>query len=427
MRSGRNARRARRAAITLTVCAVATVACTGSDDGPVATLPTTTTEPAQPREDDGVLHIGALVPANDPTVGAAGADLVSAFERAVEVINVVGGVLGSEVRWSTADEGSTAGSAALATQELIEGGVDAIVGPTSSNTAIGALDAAVSAGIVTCSATATAISLDDFTDDNDDGLFFRSVAPDSLQAAAIATEAKRNGAGSVIIVHVDDAYGEPYAAAVDDEFADSPSIQVETIAVPFGDDDLDDELDEIAAVGADTGIVLGSGPDIARLLEAISSRTDIDVRQIIVNDAARAPSSRPVIAALNPEFRGRITGLSPQILLPESVDSDDDSPFASQIGDCVNLIALAAEQGESDAPAIIASQMASVSSGGEPCRSFAGCMALLAADDDRQINYDGPGRITELARDGDPLRAFFDRFVFSADGSSVSERRVAIP
>ncbi len=111
--------------------------------------------------------------------------------------------------------------------------------------------------------------------------------------------------------------------------------------------------------------------------------------------------------------------------MPETANADGDTPFASQITDCVNLIALAAAQGKSDAPLTIASQMASVSSGGAPCRSFAECIELLA-DEDNQINYDGPTRITELTRDGDPLRAFFDRFVFQTDGSSDYAGSVAV-
>jgi branched-chain amino acid transport system substrate-binding protein len=393
-------------------------ACTGGDDDPVAIVASTTTEPSLPRVDDGVLRIGALIPVNDPTVGA---NLTSSFEQAVEAVNAAGGVLGRDVQFLVEDEGTSATSAAQATELLIEGGVDAIVGPTSSNTAIGALDAAVAAGIVMCSATATAISLDEFPDD---GLFFRSVATDSLQAAGIAREAEIRGASSVVVIHIDDAYGQPYAAAVVDALGAQPSIRVTSVAVPFGDDDLQDDLDQVAAVGADTGIVLGGGDDIARLLEAISTRDDIDLSQVIVNDAARAPANRPVIAGLEAGFRNRIVGLSPQILLPESVGSDDDTPFASQVTDCVNLIALAVEQGESDAPVIIASQMTSVSSGGEECRTFAECTAQLDAEE--EIDYDGPTRITELARDGDPSRAFFDRFGFRADGSSEYESSLAV-
>lgn len=420
MERGPQARRAQRTVAALAVVAFLVAACTSGDRDPVATAPTTTIEPARPRVDDGQLQLGALIPMNDPTIGS---NLTSSIEQAVEDVNAAGGILGRDVQVLFEDEGATATSAARATESLIDRGVDAIVGPTSSNTAIGALDAAVAAGVVTCSATATAIALDDYPDD---GLFFRSIATDSLQAEAIAREATSRGAGRVVIVHVDDAYGRPYAHAVDTALSAQPSIQVASVAVPFGDDDLSGDLDEVAAANADTGIVLGNGDDIALFLEAISARDDIDLTRIIVNDAARAPSSRPVIAGLDPVFRNRITGIAPQIVPPESTQSNEATPFASQVTDCVNLIALAAAQGASDSPAIIASQMTSVSSGGQECRTFAECIAFLEDDDSTQIDYDGATRITELARDGDPSRAFFDKFVFRTDGSSVYQDSVAV-
>ncbi len=420
MRRESHVRHVRRIAAALVCAAAIVAACTGDGEEPIATVPSTTTEPPQPRVDDRVLRIGALLPANNPAIADS---IRTAFEDAVSEVNAAGGVLGNDVSMLVEDEGASATTATEATEALVERGADAIVGPGSSNTAIASLDAAVAAGVVMCSATAAAISLDEFPDSD---LFFRTIATDSLQAVAIALQAENRGADRVVIIHVDDAYGQPYAAAVADELAASPSIQVATVAVPFADDDLQDDLDEIAASRADTGIVLGNGPDIAGLLEAISARDDIDFDQVIVNDAARALGTQAVISDLNPQFRSRIVGLSPQIVLPDTADSDIDSPFASQVTDCVTLIALAAAQGDSDAPETIASQMASVSSGGEECLTFAACSELLDAEEQIQIDYDPPARITELDREGDPSRAFFDRFIFLADGSTDNQTRLAV-
>lgn len=405
----------RLSAIALAAAAVL-AACTGSASDSAASIATTTTAPSQPRVDDGVLRLGALIPINDPTVGAT---LLASFEAAVQALNDAGGVLGQSVEFLVGDEGSSPATAAAAAEQLVTEGVDAIVGPTSSNNAIAALDETVAAGIVACSATATGISLDDFPDD---GLFFRSIASDSLQARAIANLARTGGASRVAILHIDDAYGRPYANAVTDAIAArSTSVDVVSVAVTVGDDDLSDELSAFAA--AEVGIVLGNGDSIARFLESIGQRDDIDVDPIIVNDAARSASSRPVIAALDPELRTRIIGVTPRILLPESI-SADDAPFASQVTDCVNLIALSAVQGGTDDPEVIASQMSSVSAGGETCRSFEECVELLEGDN--QINYDGPTRITVLARDGGTSRAFFDQFGFQADGSDVLDAGFAV-
>ena len=392
-------------------------ACTGGGGSePSVTVATTTTEVVPPRVDDGVLTIGALIPSGETGVDTA---LRSSFESAIETINEVGGVLGNDVEILILDEGQNAATASQAIEDLVAAGVDAIMGPTSSNTALGALDVAVANGIVSCSPTATAIALDGFPDD---GLFFRSIATDSLQATAIAREAQATGAGSVAIVHVDDAYGRPYAEAVANALGDD--IAVETIAIPVDDDDLTDELDLLVDIDPQVVVSVGSGEDSASLLQAMGEHDDVSVPTIIVNDAARSAASRPVIAGLPSRIRNRVVVIAPQIVLREGAALEDNVPFAPQVTDCVNLLALSAIQGASDLPEVIAGQMSSVSDGGNVCRDFATCALRLA--DDQEIDYDGPTGITDLGRNGDPSRAFFDLFRFAADGSDIFERPIAV-
>jgi branched-chain amino acid transport system substrate-binding protein len=165
--------------------------------------------------------------------------------------------------------------------------------------------------------------------------------------------------------------------------------------------------------------VLGSGDDTARFLEAMGQSEIVGLAEIIVNDAARGASPQ-VFANLPNGLRSRIIGVAPQIVLPESAGVDDNPAFASQVNDCVNLIALAAVQSNSDSPDLIAGQMASVSSGGSVCSTFAECAERI--EQDLQINYNGPTGITELGRNGDPTSARFDTFRFLADGSNVYDR-----
>lgn len=402
----------------LTGVATLATGCTGDGDGdPPGTIVTTTTEVALPRIDDGILKIGALIPSGDTVIGAP---LTESVDNAVARVNDAGGVLGNEVELIIADEGPSAVTASQAIEDLAAQGVDAIVGPASSNTTLGSLDAAVAAGIVTCSATAAAIALDGFPDD---GLFFRSIATDSLQAVAIADTARRTGTGRVVIVHVDDAYGRPYADAVAAALGDV--IAVESIAIPVEDGDLTDDADALAEVDPEVVVIVASGPDTAGFLEAMGQHEELNVSTIIVNDAARSAASRPVIASLPATIRNRVIVVAPQIVLRNSARAADDPPFDAQVTDCVNLLALSAIQGQSDSPEVIAQQMASVSDGGAVCQDFATCAARLA--DDEEIDYNGPTGLTILGRDGDPSRAFFDRLRFAADGSDIFERRIAYP
>ena len=89
--------------------------------------------------------------------------------------------------------------------------------------------------------------------------------------------------------------------------------------------------------------------------------------------------------------------------------------------DCVNLIALSALRGGSDAPSDIAGQMVSVSAGGAVCRHLEACAAVFA--DGFDFDYDGPSGVTELIpRQGDPKRALFQEFTFDETGRDVSGR-----
>ena len=63
--------------------------------------------------------------------------------------------------------------------------------------------------------------------------------------------------------------------------------------------------------------------------------------------------------------------------------------------------------------------MASVSSGGSQCRTFADCADRLGRG--LQIDYEGPSGNTELStRTGDPARARFEEFEFDQDGRDES-------
>ena len=155
--------------------------------------------------------------------------------------------------------------------------------------------------------------------------------------------------------------------------------------------------------------------DGVRVLATLAGTANNDaISDIIVNDAVRDPASAQRIGALDDGLRERIDGIAPQAVQPDET-SGPQGPFATNAYDCVNLIALAAERVQSDVPRDIAGQMAAVSSGGSPCRTFAECSEAL--QDGLQINYNGPSGVTELlVLQGDPSQAWFERFSFDDEG-----------
>lgn len=389
--------------------ALALILAACSSDGeatPETTIETTTTtiDPSPPS--DGQLSIGVLLPATETLIGEP---TIAAVETAIEQINVAGGVLGRPVQTVLADEGSSATVASDSIQTLLAQNVDAIVGPASSIIALDTLDEIISTGTVVCSPTASAQALDEYPDN---GLFFRTIPSDSLQAKAIVEMVALTGTTRVSIVYADDAYGQAFSQSVADNFVGRP-ISVRDM-VPFrgADDDIADVAADLLDSEPQVVIILADGSDGAQFLEALDQLDTSGLKRVIVNGAMRTPNSTQRIETLNPELRELILGVAPQAEAEdEEQPFDPPGAFATNAFDCVNLIALAATQSNSDAPRDIADQMASVSTGGSLCRTFEACTEALSTG--LQINYDGPSDVTELnAQSGDPERAMFDPFVF---------------
>jgi len=113
-------------------------------------------------------------------------------------------------------------AAASATFLVEELGVQAIIGPSTSDESFAVFDAASVGGAITISPSATSPTLTDLgglPSGNDPGLFWRTAPPDDLQAAVIAQDLSDRGVGSVVIYHQVSSYATSLAEAVDEQFS----------------------------------------------------------------------------------------------------------------------------------------------------------------------------------------------------------------
>jgi branched-chain amino acid transport system substrate-binding protein len=390
--------------------------CTGGDDDAVTSTTTvsTTSTTTIPRDDDGQLLLGIYLPV---TGGGSelGQPMIAAIDDAVAAINDAGGVLGKEVVTVRDDEGAGTGFG-----DLLAQGVDAIVGPASSLTALSQLGPAVdpNTGVVVCSPSATALSLDDYPDNT---FLFRTAPSDSLQMAAIARQVQRTGARSVAVGYLDD----PYGRGLNDAFL--REVEARRLAVPlsvgFSADqtDLSDSVAQLLDADPGVIVILGDSGDGGRLLAALDE-ADRESPQVIVNDAIR--QARQTIQALSPGFRNRLTGVAP--LARGSGEEADDGFFTAHAVDCVNLIALSVLIAGTDAPRTFRTNMAGVSADGRACTTFSSCAALL--EQGLNIDYDGASGSAELGNTtGDPIQARFESFGFDSDGAEVRSFEFDIP
>ncbi|HUF99861.1 MAG TPA: ABC transporter substrate-binding protein [Ilumatobacter sp.] len=409
---------AARAVAMLAAGAIVAAACNGTDGAlpPTSTLATTTST-LPPRADDGTLKIGVLLPATGPGE-TLGTPMRVAIEAGIAQINAEGGVLGRDVEYVVADESTADGM-----QDLLDEGVDAIVGPASSLVALSQLETAVprTNGVVVCSPTATALALDAFIDN---GYFFRTIPSDSFQMQAIVRQAERTGESTVSVAYLDDPYGRGLAGAVTDTLTERGVLSILN-EVPFSGD-LEDFSEPAALATADSPgvlIVLADAAAGGRFLTAVDENVgDNTAPQILLNDAIR--TARQAIARLSDNVRTNLTGVAPSAAT--TLEDGPEGAFAGQALDCLNVIALAAQQSGSDAPSVFRRQIPAVTLNGQLCETFAECNELL--DEDLDIDYTGASGNLELSgTSGDRVRAVFDLFRFEPDGTERDPDQLSLP
>jgi branched-chain amino acid transport system substrate-binding protein len=398
--------------LAVAVLMAAVGGCSSDEASAPTTLPATSAPIA--RVDDGILTIGVLTPQ-----GSANADIGQAIGAAVtlavEEINDAGGYLGQDIVLVNADEGVAGVGIDPAITTLLKSQVDAIIGPASSTNALAGLGEIIDAGVVACSPTASSSLLDDFPDRN---LFFRTIPSDSLEATAIAVAVERTGGSRATIAYIDDAYGQSFVDSVEAALR-SKGIEP-TQAVPYSADNvsISEAAQLIAKNTVGVVVVIGDATSGPVMLSEIDANETTVSPQYVVNDAMRRPtaSAEPMGGSL----ARRVTGVSPvaystnqEFLAALGDTPDNPSPYAANAFDCVNLIALAALASNSTQPADIAAQIATVSSSGSPCMTFARCRDEIETGNN--INYDGPGGLLTIDNDGELSEADFELFGFDPE------------
>lgn len=384
--------------------------------------PTTDTIAPTPTatSDDGTLLLGAVLPRGGvaPDLGES---MRAAVNLAVGEINAAGGVLGEPVQVVLLEEGETAADALQSVQTLVQQGVDAIIGPTSSTTLLGTLGVAVDNEVLTCSPTASAMALDAFPDN---GLLLRTVPSDSLQATALARMVEESGSSNAFVTYLDDAYGRPFADAVEASLRANGTAVLGDAGFAADADAIDAAVATVVASDAELVVVIADDATGPALITAVEAAGDDTSRLYVVNDAVRRPDAAS--APFPRDLLDRITGVSP-LAYPRSdefltdlrgANAEATGLFAVNAYDCVNLIALAAQAAESDNPFTIAASVPGVSEGGLTCRDFAACLEVLRQG--RNPDYDGPDGNIALGVEGMAVTATFERFGFDLNGRDVT-------
>ncbi|HET8684512.1 MAG TPA: ABC transporter substrate-binding protein [Micromonosporaceae bacterium] len=156
------------------------------------------------------LTIGTLLPKTGQGASIY-PPMMAGVKLAIKEINDAGGVLGKPVVQIHKDDGTSAEKAKAATEDLINGGVDIIIGAGASSVSKAVLPQVTAAGVLMISPSATSDELTALPDAN---LFFRTAPPDTLQAKALADVVIRDGGQKLFIVAREDSWGTGLAASL---------------------------------------------------------------------------------------------------------------------------------------------------------------------------------------------------------------------
>jgi hypothetical protein len=230
-----------------------------TDEGPA---------PAAPNATGEQLVIGTLLPLTGD-LAFLGPPEVAGARLAVQEINAAGGVLGQDVRLEEGDSGdATTDTATQTVDRLLQAGVNAIVGAASSGVSLNVIDRITGAGVMQISPANTS---DQFTDYNDNGLYFRTAPPDVLQARALADLIAADGNNTVGILARNDSYGIGLAEnTVENLLAGGLSEdQVVNITYDPNAANFDSEVQQMVDLNPD-GIVVIGFEESSRIIQGLN-------------------------------------------------------------------------------------------------------------------------------------------------------------
>ncbi|MGQ0631922.1 MAG: ABC transporter substrate-binding protein [Sporichthyaceae bacterium] len=401
------------------VAAAGLVLAACSDDDEVTAPPTTTQPTSAAGAGNGVLKLGTLLPETG-SLAILGPPEIAAVKLAVADINAAGGVLGKPVELQLADSGDTTTDvASQSVDRLIDGGVDAIVGAASSSVTLTVIDKITGSGVLQISPANTSTTLTSYADK---GLYFRTAPSDVYQGRVVGETALDDGAETLGILALQDAYGTSLAEQASKAFTDGGGEVVATEIYNPTASEYSAEVGKVLAEDPDALAVIGFDETAKILDELVEAKflplADnkkiyfVDGNMSNVNYLKRPKGEIAGVkgtvpgAAPSDEFQERLLEIDPAL---------KDFSYAGEAYDAVNLVALSAEAAGSDAGTSIAAKMQETSSGGEKCGTFTECLALLKAGTD--IDYDGQAGPVEFDDEGNPSNAAMGVYQYGNDNT----------
>ena len=207
--------------------------------------------PVEAGERDLTLKIGTILPQSG-TLAFLGPPEEAGVALAAKEINEADMGLTIEVVYRDSGD-TTTDIATVSVTDLLSQDVSAIVGAASSGVSFTVIDQITSAGVVQFSPANTS---PDFTDYEDNGLYFRTAPSDLLQGEVLGNLIAEDGASTLGLLVLNDPYGTGLAAATKESFEAAGGEVVAEELFNTGDSNFDAQISAITAANPDAVAVI---------------------------------------------------------------------------------------------------------------------------------------------------------------------------
>jgi ABC-type branched-subunit amino acid transport system substrate-binding protein len=379
-------------------------------------------------EEDGTLRMGGLLPETG-NLAFLGPPETAGAQLAVNEINAAGGVLGKPIVYSPGDSGDTSTDIANQTVDRhLNEGADVILGAASSGVSFTVIDKIAAACKVMLSPANTS---PDFTDYDDDDLYFRTAPSDVLQGRVLADLMIEDGMTSAALMALQDPYGEGLLEFTKQPFEEAGGEVVTELVYDPQAQSFDAEIDEVVAAEPDAVVVIGfdeSSRIMTGLFEAGITPDQLYLVDGNIGNATGDDFTSPgalvgvqgtqPAAEVTEEFKAQLLEVDPGLI---------DYNYAPETYDAVVIVSLAAELAGTDNPAEVATFINGVTREGEKCSTWADCKELIDGGT-TDIDYDGPSGPQSFSQPGEPTEASFSISTYGEDNQiddSKTEYRTA--
>jgi len=375
--------------------------------------------------------------------GALGGERTQGVQLAVAEINAKGGVLGKQLTFIARDDATTRANAKTIAEEFVAQGLQAIIGPAFSGGALEVLPVTGAAKVLQLSGSATSPAL---TTAVDEGMFFRTCAPDTAQAAVLAKKAD-DGALRRVATFTDSGDGKAYSEGVANEFKrafearNAANSVVTTVALTAGKTSYKAELDALFAANPTVQAVLlpvYSAASSVIIADYQKNQASYPAVTFMLTDSSAEADFVAGVAAAGGTFNGvthfgtgpgasatRYAGFVERYKARFGNEPEETS-FAANYYDATYLMALAAEAAGEFKGELMAAKYVDVSTGGSTVSADDFKAAAADAKAGKDIDYDGVSGPVDLAAIGEPTVAPYN--IWSVvSGKITSVERGVLP